>query len=140
MSRFEIKLESVAGIPPVGTLSEGGSGRTAFRGWERYPRRRRPRNERAASLRGKFAPPPCQTCRCDDADAEMDYQCIVVYTIITILPSKQPYPDHNDHQTGCLAWIKRWIKRLIFFLGIPFSLYANKPSRIKKKYYVLKMS
>ncbi|BET00324.1 O-linked N-acetylglucosamine (GlcNAc) transferase [Nesidiocoris tenuis] len=44
----------------------------------------------------------------------MDYQCIIVYTIITILPNKTPPPEVNQHQTGCLAWIKRWIKRSIF--------------------------
>lgn len=42
----------------------------------------------------------------------MDYQCIIVYTIITILPNRQPYPDYEPRPRGCLAWIKRWIKRL----------------------------
>ncbi|XP_075229585.1 O-linked N-acetylglucosamine (GlcNAc) transferase sxc isoform X2 [Lycorma delicatula] len=45
----------------------------------------------------------------------MDYQCIIVYTIITILPPNKPLPspDSEPLERGCLAWIKRWIKRAV---------------------------
>lgn len=42
----------------------------------------------------------------------MDYQCIIVYTIITILPNRPlPAAPPRDSQRGCLAFVKRWIKR-----------------------------
>lgn len=53
----------------------------------------------------------------------MDYQCIMVYTIITILP---PDDRRRFEETisalrrpadGCLGVVKRWMKRYIFILG-----------------------
>ncbi|KAI5734565.1 hypothetical protein M8J77_008052 [Diaphorina citri] len=58
----------------------------------------------------------------------MDYQCVIVYTVITILPpppshKKRPsgtgrscfdsfVTDEDDEDIGCFSWIKRWIKRI----------------------------
>lgn len=42
----------------------------------------------------------------------MDYQCIVVYTIVRIAPIN-PLPNSNDEKrNGCLNWAKSQIKRL----------------------------
>uniref|UniRef100_A0A8D8WTG8 Uncharacterized protein n=1 Tax=Cacopsylla melanoneura TaxID=428564 RepID=A0A8D8WTG8_9HEMI len=71
----------------------------------------------------------------------MDYQCVIVYTVITILPSRSQaeardknssvaagaqrrccwawtydtgrYWDEDDEDDGCFSWIKRWIKRAV---------------------------
>lgn len=44
----------------------------------------------------------------------MDYQCIVVYTIVRIAPFYPCPPPNvpNEKQDGCLFWIKSQIKRL----------------------------
>jgi hypothetical protein len=53
----------------------------------------------------------------------MDYQCIVVYTIITILPpdEQRRYEESllalRDPADGCLGVVKRWMKRYIIVLG-----------------------
>lgn len=50
----------------------------------------------------------------------MDYQCVIVYTIITILPDRSSWepwvepvraPGSGGFARGCFAWLKRWIKR-----------------------------
>lgn len=48
----------------------------------------------------------------------MDYQCIVIYTIVRIAPF-YPYtsvisPTPGNKQEGCLFWVKAQIKRLEF--------------------------
>jgi hypothetical protein len=44
----------------------------------------------------------------------MDYQCIVIYTIVRIAPIYPPYPNKAaEKQGGCLDWIKSQIKRLL---------------------------
>lgn len=40
----------------------------------------------------------------------MDYQCIIVYTVITILPPRYDYDDRSS-SGGCFGCIKRTIKR-----------------------------
>lgn len=43
----------------------------------------------------------------------MDYQCIVIYTIVRITPI---YPEHfhtNSKKIGCLHWVKSQTKRLV---------------------------
>lgn len=42
----------------------------------------------------------------------MDYQCIVVYTIVRITPIL-PKNYYDDKKTGCLDWVKGQIKRLV---------------------------
>jgi len=52
----------------------------------------------------------------------MDYQCIIVYTIITILPPNRPglaadtqwEPQGTAARACCFAWIKCCIKRCAF--------------------------
>lgn len=53
--------------------------------------------------------------------AAMDYQCIVVYTIITILPpdEQRKYDELRlsaalGPADGCLGVVKRWIKRYLY--------------------------
>lgn len=53
----------------------------------------------------------------------MDYQCIIVYTIITILPPPQTHHTvarahvHASPQHGCLALVKRAIKRYAGYMS-----------------------
>lgn len=54
----------------------------------------------------------------------MDYQCVIVYTIITILPERstwdyrsEPVKEGQGFARGCFTWIKRWIKRCLSFRG-----------------------
>ncbi len=42
----------------------------------------------------------------------MDYQCIIVYTVITILPPKYEVEDVSA-RNGCFGCIKKAIKRLV---------------------------
>lgn len=43
----------------------------------------------------------------------MDYQCIVVYTIVRINPLQQLTAEHlvKERRNGCFHWIKNQIKR-----------------------------
>lgn len=55
----------------------------------------------------------------------MDYQCIVVYTIVRISPfypytTEWPVTKHNN--VGCLDWIKSQVKRFDFFLLPMFAI------------------
>ncbi|KAK7575890.1 hypothetical protein V9T40_012176 [Parthenolecanium corni] len=42
----------------------------------------------------------------------MDYQCIIVYTVITILPPRYEIEDVSS-RNGCFGCIKKAIKRLV---------------------------
>lgn len=51
----------------------------------------------------------------------MDYQCIVVYTIVRISPfypytTEWPRAANDPNGGGCLDWLKTQIKRLLFLL------------------------
>lgn len=47
----------------------------------------------------------------------MDYQCIVVYTIVRIAPIL-PKNYYDEKKMGCLDWVKAQIKRLVLELAI----------------------
>lgn len=57
----------------------------------------------------------------------MDYQCIVVYTIVRICPF---YPDDSNcirkRRNGCFQWIKTHVKRFAFNI--------NKIAKIERKF------
>lgn len=56
----------------------------------------------------------------------MDYQCIVVYTIVRINPLYQITIEnlHKERRGGCFYWIKNQIKRFeirsIYSIEIPY--------------------